>query len=110
MNVKHSHSSKKSYFSCPSLSVTLCNGVMFVVILSFVTALVSSHMYYNCYQKSKTIIRNFTINRDIIAIKVEKQGQSSAPASVVVDSSIPIILSSRTSASVDDYPYCYNSY
>jgi len=55
-------------------------------------------------------MRNFTINRDIIAIKVEKQGQSSAPASVVVDSSIPIILSSRTSASVDDYPYCYNSY
>ena len=54
-----------------------------------------AHQYYNCHQKSKQAsIRkncNFTINRDHSNKKVEKQGQSSIPADILVDILIPII-------------------
>ena len=73
----YSSKNLKRYFSCSSLSITMCNGaskrkyeaywhinislingcgtheIIFVVILSFEVELVSSPIYYNCHQKSK---------------------------------------------------------
>jgi len=60
-------------------------------------------------------ICNFTINRDQSNKKVEKLGQSFAPAAILVDILIPAInglgikMSTRTSAGVNNYP-CFATF